>query len=68
MKHYTELWHQMVRVEQSAEQIKEKMAGRPAFDINQAFRSCDQHFTGSISHTDVSGSVCCEGADFGCVD
>lgn len=54
MKHYCEVWLQMIKCEQQAEQIKEKLASRPCFDIDQAFRSCDQTFTGSISYTDVS--------------
>ena len=54
MKHYCEVWHQMIRVEQAVEQIKERLTERPAFDIDSAFRSCDQNFTGSLTYMDVS--------------
>ena len=41
MKHYCEVWHLMARIEQQAEQIKQKLTERPQFNIDQAFRSCD---------------------------
>jgi len=44
----------MIRNEQSIKNIKERLFARPGFDIDQAFRSLDQSFTGSVSHSDVS--------------
>ena len=41
MKHYKEVWHQIVKIEQSFEEIKSRLKARPNFDLDKAFRSCD---------------------------
>lgn len=54
MKHFCRVWQLLIRVEQELELIKEKMHGRPAFNIDSAFRSLDINFSGQITYADVS--------------
>ena len=56
MRHYCEVWQKLINIEQSVEQLKDKLHARPLFDIDSAFRSVDQTFTGFISYTDVSAT------------
>lgn len=41
MRHFSDVWQLLIKIEQSVEKIKQSMASRPAFDFDQAFRSCD---------------------------
>ena len=54
MKHYCRVWHLLVRIEQQVEQIKDKLLQRPTFNIDSAFRSLDQNFSGQVTQADVS--------------
>ena len=54
MKCYKAVWLQILKVEQSFEEIKGRLKSRPLFDLDKAFRSCDQSFNGAITASDVS--------------
>ena len=44
----------MARTEATVEQMRQKLKKRLNFDIELAFRTCDQSFTGYVTFTDVS--------------
>ena len=54
MKHYSQVWCLLLKIEQKVEEIKDKLQERPTFNIDSAFRSLDREFTGQITPSDVS--------------
>ena len=53
-RHYGAVWAQMARTESTIEQMRCKLKRRLNFDIELAFRTCDQGFSGYVTFTDVS--------------
>lgn len=51
---FASVWHALVKLENATESIRRKLMGRPAFDLEQAFKSLDNDFDGFITVKDVS--------------
>ena len=51
---FASVWHALVKLERATESIRRKLVGRPAFDLEQAFKSLDSDSDGFITVKDVS--------------